>query len=80
MSAAETECPQTFKSVRKLSKVFINSEFLETLQSDQKLCRVPTNFPEYMETFQRVRKNFIVPVTFQSVWKLSRVSKILSKV
>ena len=75
VSANFQECPQTFKSVHKLS------EFLETCQSVQKVHREPTNFPECMETFQRVRKHFIVPVNFpecpETFWSVQNVVKNL---
>ena len=63
------ECPQTFKSVHNVSKVFKNfvvfqnfavfknvAEFLKKLQSVHKLSRVYGNFPEGPETFHAQKR------------------------
>ena len=58
------ECPQTFKSVRKLSKLFLNSQIYWKLSRVFNNFAVSTNFPECMETFLRVQKHYIVPRNF----------------
>ena len=66
--------PKSSQSVRKLSKVFINTQSFWTLSTVFKNFAVSTNFPECMGSFQRARKHSIVPgnfldclETFQSV-------------
>ena len=67
------KCPQTFNSVRKLSKVFIN------FQSFWKLSRVFKNFAECPQTFQSIWKLSRGSETFHSAQKLSRVSNFFFK-